>query len=67
MTTTYAEIMQAARHLHDQISNTRWGQAQDLFDYAAPLHPGEHVFHDDADTGDEVLEEHVPYAQGLSA
>ena len=57
MTTTYAEIMQAARNLHDHIRHTRFGQAQDIFDYTAPFHPGNHVFHDDADTGDEVIEE----------
>jgi hypothetical protein len=67
MTRTRAEIMQAARNLHDHISNTRCGQAQDIFDYPAPSHPGKHVFHDDADTGDEVIEERVPYAQGLAS
>ena len=67
MTTTYAEIMQAARNLHDHIRHTRFGQAQDIFDYAAPFHPGNHVFHDDADTGDEVIEKLVPYAQGLAS
>jgi hypothetical protein len=67
MTTTHAEIMQAARNLHDPIRNTRFGQAQDIFDYATPFHPGNHVFHDDADTGDEVIEELVPYAQGLAS
>jgi hypothetical protein len=67
MTTTYAKIMQAARNLHDQIRHTRFGQAQDIFDYAAPFHPGNHVFHDDADTGDQVIAELVPYAQGLAS
>lgn len=67
MTTTYAEIMQAARNLHDHIRHTRFGEAQDIFDYTAPFHPGKHVFHDDADTGDEVIEELVPYAQGLAS
>lgn len=67
MTTTYAKIMQAARNLHDQIRHTRFGQAQDIFDSAAPFHPGNHVFHDDADPGDQVIEELVPYAQGLAS
>ena len=66
MTTTYTEIMQAARNLHDQIRHTRFGQAQDIFDYATPFHPGNHVFHDDAYTGDEVVEERVPHAQLLA-
>jgi hypothetical protein len=67
MTTTYAEIMQAARNLHDHSRHTRFGQAQDIFDYAAPLHPGNHVFHEDADPGAEVMEELVPDAQGLAS
>ena len=66
MTTTHAEIMQAARDLHDHISNTSFDQAQDLFDSPAPFHPGNHVFHDDASTGDEVMKELVPYAQLLA-
>jgi hypothetical protein len=66
MTTTHAEIMQATRNLHDHIRNTSLGQAQDIFDYPAPFHPSNHVFHDDADTGDEVIEELVPYAQLLA-
>ena len=66
MTTTHTEIMQAARNLHDHIRNTRFGQAEDIFDDPAPFHPGKHVFHDDADTRDEVIEELVPDAQGLA-
>ncbi len=66
MTTTHAEIMQAARNLHDYIRHTRFGQAQDIFDSPTPFHPGNHVFHDDAYTGDEVIEELVPHAQLLA-
>ncbi len=66
MTTTHAEIMQAARNLHDHIRHTSFGQAQDIFDYPTPFHPGNHVFHDDAYTGDEVIEERVPHAQLLA-
>jgi hypothetical protein len=66
MTTTHAEIMQAAGNLHDQIRNTRCRQAQDVLDYPAPFHPRNHVFHDDADTGDEVIEELVSRAQLLA-
>ena len=62
MTTTHAEIMQAAGNLHDQIRHTRYSQAQDVLDYSAPFHPRNHVFHDDADTGDEVMKELVPHA-----
>jgi hypothetical protein len=67
MTTTDAEIMQAARNLHDHIRDTRFGSAQDIFDYTAAFPPGNHVCHDDADTGDEVIEALVPYAQGLAS
>jgi hypothetical protein len=54
--------MQAAGNLHDQIRHTRYSQAQDVLDYSAPFHPRNHVFHDDADTGDEVMKELVPHA-----
>ena len=66
MTITHAEIMQAAGNLHDHGRNTSCGQAQDILDYAAPFHSRKHVFHNDADPGDEVLEELVPYAQLLA-
>jgi hypothetical protein len=58
--------MQAAGNLHDQIRNTSGSQAQDILDYPAPFHPSNHVFHDDADTGDEVIEELVSHAQLLA-
>lgn len=67
MTTTDAEMMQAARNLHDHIRHTRFGQAHDILDYATPFHPGTHVFHDAADTGDEGVEALGPDAQGLAA
>jgi hypothetical protein len=67
MTTTHAEVMQPARHFHDHIRNTRFGQAQDIFDCPTPFHPSNHVFHDDADTGYEMIEELGPYAQGLAS
>jgi hypothetical protein len=66
MTTTHAEIMQATGNLHDQIRNTSCSQAQDILDDPAPFHPSNHMFYDDADTGDEVIEERVPYAQLLA-
>ena len=67
MTTTDAELMQAARNLHDHIRPTRCGEAQDIFAYTASFHPGHHGFHDDADTGDAVIEALVSYAQGLAS
>ena len=67
MTATDAEIMQAAGNLHDHVSNTNGGQTQDLFDDPAPFHTGNHVFHDDADTGDQMIEELVSNAQLLPA
>lgn len=67
MTTTDAEIMQPARNLHDQIRNASCGQAQDIFDNPTPFDSGQHVFHDHTGTGDEVIEEVIPYAQGLAS
>jgi len=66
MTTTHTEIMQATRNLHDQISNTRFGQAQDIFDNPTSFDPSNHVFHDDARTGDKVIEELLPHTQCLA-
>ena len=40
---------------------------QDIFDNPTPFHTGKHVFDDDADTGDEMIEELVPNAQLLPA
>src|SRR5262245_34279532 len=62
MTATYAEIMQAAGNLHDHIRNTGGSQPQNIFDHPTPFHTGKHVFDDDADTGDEMIEELVSNA-----
>ena len=66
MTTTDTKIVQAARNLHDQIRNALFGQAQDIFDNPTPFDPGNHVFHDHARTGEEVIEELIPHAQCLA-
>ena len=66
MTTTHAEIVQAARNLHDQIRHAGFRQAQDILDNPTPFHPGNDVFYDHACTGDEVIEEPVCYAQLLA-
>ncbi len=66
MTTTDAEIMQPTRNLHNQIRNASGGQAQDIVDNPTPFDPGQHVFHDHAGTGDEVIEEGIPDAQCLA-
>ena len=66
MTTTHAEIVQAARNLHDEIRDALGGQAQDIFDNPTPFHPGKHVFYDYACTGNEVIQEPVFYAQLLA-
>ena len=66
MTTTHAEIVQAARNLHDQIRYAGFRQAQDIFDNPTPFHPGNDVFYDHACTGDEVIKEPVCYAQLLA-
>jgi hypothetical protein len=67
MTATYAEIMQAAGNLHDHIRNTDGSQSQDIFDNPTPFHPGNHVFDDDADTRDQMIEELVSNAPLLPA
>ena len=67
MTTTDAEIVQPARNLHDQIRNAIGGQAQDIFNNPTPFDPSQYVFHDHARTGDEVIEEMIPHAQGLAS
>src|SRR6516225_8366444 len=36
------------RNLHAHISNTNFGQTQDILDDPLPLHASHHVFHDDA-------------------
>ena len=65
MTATHAEIMQATGNFHDHIRNTVCGQTEDIFDNPTPFHAGNHVFYDDADTGDQMIEELVPNAQLL--
>jgi hypothetical protein len=67
MTATDAEIMQAAGNLHDHIRNTGGSQPQDIFDNPTPFHTGNHVCDDDADTGDQMIEERVSNAQRLPA
>jgi len=62
MTAAHAKIMQATGNLHDHVRNPHFGQTQDIFDDAAPLHAGNHVFHNNADTGDQMIEELVPNA-----
>ena len=67
MTAAHAKIMQATGNLHDHVRNPRFGETQDIFDDAAPLHAGNHVFHNNADTGDQMIEELVPNAQLLAS
>jgi hypothetical protein len=62
VTATHAKIMQATGNLHNYIRNSGFGQTQDIFDDPAPLHTGKHVFHNDAVTGDKMIEELVPNA-----
>ena len=59
----YAEIVQAAGNLHDEISNALCSQAQDIFDNPTPFHPGNHIFYDNACPGNAVMKEPVSYAQ----
>ena len=66
MTTTHAEIVQAARNLHDKIRKALCGQAQAILDHPTPFHLGNHLFHDHACARDEVVEEPVLSAQRLA-
>src|SRR4029450_723036 len=67
VTATHAKIMQATGNLHHHIRNTSFGQTQDIFDDPAPLHAGNHVFYNNTDTGDPMIEERVPHAQLLAS
>ncbi len=67
MTTTDAEIVQPARHLHDQIRHAIGGQAQDLFDHPTPFDPSQDVCHDHARPRDAGIEEVISHAQGLAS
>jgi hypothetical protein len=62
-----AEMVQAARNLHDEIRDALGGQTQDIFDNATPFHPGNHVFYNHACAGDEMIEESVLHAQLLAS
>lgn len=66
MTTTHAEIVQAARNLHHEIREAFRGQTYDIFDNTTPFHPGNHVFDDHAGAGDQMIEELVLCAQLLA-
>jgi hypothetical protein len=66
MTTTHAEIVQAARNLHDEISDALYGQTQDIFDNPTPFHPSNHIFYDYVAAGDKVIEEPVLHTQRLA-
>src|SRR4029434_3304156 len=39
VTTTHAEIVQAARNLHHEIRGALGGQTEDIFHHATPSHP----------------------------
>ena len=67
MTATHAEVMQTAGNLHDHIRNPNCGQTADIFDDPAPFHASNHMFHDDADTGNQMIEELVANAQLLAS
>ena len=66
VTATHAKIMPATGNLQNHIRNPGCGQTQDICDDPAPLHASKHVFHNDADTGDKMMEELVPNAQLLA-
>jgi len=69
MTTSNAEIVQAARNLHHAIRDAFFSEAQDIFDNAAAFDPGDRVLDDDTRTGkdrvDELLTDAQLFAFGL--
>ena len=67
MTAAHAQIMQTTGNLHDHIRNTGGSQPQDIFDDAAPFHASHYMFHNDADTGDQMIEALVLNAQLLAS
>jgi hypothetical protein len=66
VTATDPEIMQTTCNLHHQIGYAYFGQAQDIFDNPTSFDSSKHVFHDHAGTGEEVIQEAIPYAQFLA-
>ena len=66
MTATHAQIRQATGHLHDHIRPTSGGQTEDICDNPTPFDAGNHVFDDEADPGEQRMEELVPNAQLLA-
>ena len=63
MTTSNAEIVQAARNLHHAIRDAFFGEAQDIFDNAAAFDPGDGVLDDDTCTGEDRVDERLTDAQ----
>ena len=55
--------MQAAGDLHHEIGNACFGQAQNVFDNAAPFDTSDRMFDDDPGAGDERVEKLVADAQ----
>ena len=63
MTTTHAEIVQAARNLHHAIRDACFGEAQDIFDNAAAFDPGDRVLDDNTRTREDRVDELLTDAQ----
>jgi hypothetical protein len=66
MTTTHAEIVQAAGNLHHEIRDAFGGQTEDICDNPTPFHPGNHIFYNHAGAGDEMIKESILHAQLLA-
>jgi hypothetical protein len=67
MTATHSEIMPAPRNLHDHIRQPICRQTEDIFHNPAPFHASKHVFDDDTDTGNQMIEALVSNAQLLAS
>ena len=63
MTTSNAEIVQAARNLHHAIRDAFFGEAQDIFDNAAAFDSGDRVLNNDTRTGEDRVDELLTDAQ----
>lgn len=63
MTARNAEIVQAARNLHDQIRDAFFGQAQDIFDNPAAFDAGDGVFDHHSCAGEDRVEKFLAHAQ----
>lgn len=66
MTTSHTEVVQATGNLHDLIGNPLFREAQNIFNDATPLDPGDDMFDDHPGTGKKPIEKPICSAQFLT-